>query len=588
MRYSHSSKISLLSLTLLIFSAGITEIVNPYSAKAVETKDNSASTFLNAQVTPQVTPQATPQTTPSPVNSELGNREGGDVTLWWLLFLCLGLPFLLAWLGSKRGVTTAKPSTLILTPETGHTARIYWELSPEKIQGLRRRGGENLVIRLTDVTNINPQITTPEMVQQVDCSLGNPLISLQVPEIDREYQAELGCVTNDGGWVSLAKSAPAYFPVPHLFLGGLGSGMVTAIGSTAINSFGPQSATQPEVTQPQVEEKVEVIENTPNPIPAEDLEVDLWQNDPSPNDPSPQIIADSGIEEAEVLPADAEINIPLPAVVPTVDDGSNSLNWGVVGGGAAVGVSQLQKDEIPIETPLPRINLIPSDEATIKVSWVLPESIKTIYQSRGGGNLVLRIYDVTGIDPEMPLTGIFCQFAVEETGLVRPLTLEDLPNNQQNQIDDLPSTETDRELFYGDYQGELGYLSATDEWLGIAISNRVRLPLVGETQIHLDIHTPEQGYIYWEIAPRDHQSLNSQGCRDLILRIHDSTNIDIDGQPPHTTQEYICKIDQGDRYVPIIIGDRPYADYIAELGYITNRGEWLRIIRSLHTRFFSL
>ena len=620
MRQSNSSKVSLLSLTLLIFSAGIMEIVSPYPAKAMETKDgNSAPAFLTAQVTPQVSPQATP----SPVNPELGNREGGDVTLWWLLLLCLGLPFLLAWLGSKRGATTEKSSTLILTPETGQTARIYWEISPEKIQGLRRRGSKNLAIRLTDVTNINPQVTNPQLVQQVDCSLSSPLISLQVPEIDREYQAELGCVTNDGGWVSLVKSAPAYFPALHPFLGGLGAGIVTAIGSTVINSFEPQNETPQEASLPKVVDKVDVGENPVNSLnstedagvidhPAGDLEVDLW------NDLSPPITADLGIEEPEVLLPKAEVmdnpeaidnpevkdidssvdsqtedileemNTPLPAIVPTVDDGGNSLDWGITGG---AGVVQLQKDdevkdEIVVDEPLPRINLLPSDESTINGSWILPESIKATYQNQGGSKLALRVYDVTGIDPERSLAGTFQQFAVEETGLITPLTLQDLPHNQHNQIKDLPNTETDSELLYRDYQGELGYLTATDEWLGVAKSNRVRLPLVGETQIQLDIHTPDQGYVYWEIAPRDEQSLKSQGCRDLILRIHDSTDIDIDCTPPHTTQEYAFDRDRRNFYVSIMIGDRSYGDYLAELGYITTTGEWRRIIRSLHTRFF--
>ncbi len=628
MRYSNSSKVSLLSLTLLIFSAGITEIVSPYPVKARETKEgNSAPAFLTAQVTPQVSPQATP----SPVNPELGNREGGDGTLWWLLLLCLGLPFLLAWLGSKRGATTEKSSTLILTPETGQTARVYWEISPEKIQGLRRQGGKNLAIRLTDVTNINPHVTNPQLVLQVDCSLSSPLISLQVPEVDREYQAELGCVTNDGGWVSLAKSAPAYFPALHPFLGGLGAGIVTAIGSTVINSFEPQNKTPQEASLPKVADKVDAdkVDIDENPVngssstkdagiidhPAQDLEVDLW------NDLSPPITPEVGIEEPEVLLPKAEVienleaidnpevkdidssidsqtedllegmNTPLPAIVPTVDDGGSSLDWGITGG--TTGVVQLQKDdevkdEIVVEEPLPRINLLPTDELTINGSWILPESIKATYQNQGGSKLALRVYDVTGIDPELSLAGTFQQFAVEETGLITPITLQDLPNDQPNQVKDLPNTKTDSELLYRDYQGELGYLTATDEWLGVAKSNRVRLPLVGKTQIQLNIHAPDQGYVYWEIAPRDEQSLESQGCRDLILRIHDSTDIDIDCTPPHNTQEYVCNRDQRNLYVSIMIGDRPYGDYIAELGYITPTGEWLRIIRSLHTRFFRL
>ncbi len=783
MRYSDSSelsKVSLLSFTLLIFSAGTVEVINPYPAKAASIKAvDDVPTLLLAQSTPPANPAVTPQTASSPVSAAPSNREGGDVTLWWLLFLCLGLPFVLIWLRSQIKTTTVKPSTLILTPETGSTARIYWEIPPEKIQGLRRRGGTNLTVRLMDVTNINPQVTNPEVVQQVPCSLGSPLISLQVPDVDREYQAELGCLTQDGGWISLAKSAPAYFPAPRPFLGGLGAGIVTAIGSNAISSYDAPSGTQAEASQPQVADKVtdkvdviddsppvaevaavidhptspaeeventEVIDHPPeaentqiidssaeevaekveiiDDDPARSLEANVWDEQASPattpittpiatetginagivapelepelltssseveseaspdqasseaidsppeiahpeaitliDSPSPEqlttaseVLSEAGPEaidsppeiahpeaidstlseqlttasdvvpeaspevietvtplplnedtisdeiaidsvepipgittpsDSEYLPPE-EVSLPLSSVVPTVDDSGSSLNWGVAGGAAAAEAAPpLPKEEVVPETPLPRVDLIPSDEVTINGSWVLAESTKANYENQGGIQLALRIYNVTGIDPEMPLAGDFWQFAVSETGLNSPLTFEDLPNNPSSNSS---HRGTDSEVSYGDYQGELGYLTATEQWLGIAKSNRVRLSLVGKTQIRLAMHTPNQGYVTWTIAPRDNQILKTQKINELRLRIYDVTNIDLDQVSANDTQEYTCELDQRDRYVTITVGDRPYADYIAELGYMTSTGEWLRISRSLHIRFFS-
>ena len=92
MRYSDSSdlsKVSLLSFTLLIFSAGIAEVINPHPAKAASIKAvDDVPTLLLAQSTPPANPAVTPQATSSPVSAVQSNREGGDVTLWWLLFLC--------------------------------------------------------------------------------------------------------------------------------------------------------------------------------------------------------------------------------------------------------------------------------------------------------------------------------------------------------------------------------------------------------------------------------------------------------------------------------------------------------------------
>jgi len=380
-----------------------------------------------------------------------GNKEGAEGNLWWLLLLCLGLPFLLAWLIWKVG-QKKKPSILVLTPEPGQSARAYWELDPEKIQNLRKQGEKNLTIRLTDVTNINPQVTNPALIAQIECSMGESLISFPIPEVDREYQAELGYVTTVGNWVSLAKSASTYFSAPRDFLGGLGgAGIVTAIGSNAIGSIDnqgsssgvsapvPTPATTPIPTQDTIQTKLEVAEDTGGTI--------------AP--PTPPIVQSPTVTTPQ--------SVPLNTAPP--DSLNISLNEGVAGG------------------------IIGGVAAAAVVS-----------QQEG---------------------------SIAESGIKR----------------------------------------------------------TGKTQIHLDKHALQEGYAYWDIAPEDHLFLESKGEGDMILRIHDATDIDIDFRPPHGTQEYVCDLEQYDRYVPIIIGDRPYADYIAELGYLTPTGIWLRVIRSLHTRF---
>ena len=67
----------------------------------------------------------------------------------------------------------------------------------------------------------------------------------------------------------------------------------------------------------------------------------------------------------------------------------------------------------------------------------------------------------------------------------------------------------------------------------------------------------------------------------MVLRIHDATDLDIDYQLPHSTQDYPCYETDQDKHVPIPTPDR---DYVAELGYLTAEGDWLQLIRSLHVR----
>ncbi len=88
-------------------------------------------------------------------------------------------------------------------------------------------------------------------------------------------------------------------------------------------------------------------------------------------------------------------------------------------------------------------------------------------------------------------------------------------------------------------------------------------------------------YAYWEVSEQYKQAARQQGGRRLMLRVHDATNLDIDQQPPHSTQEYALTDLDTDKHVPIPVSDR---DYIAELGYYTDDNQWIRIIRSFHVR----
>jgi phosphate transport system substrate-binding protein len=110
-----------------------------------------------------------------------------------------------------------------------------------------------------------------------------------------------------------------------------------------------------------------------------------------------------------------------------------------------------------------------------------------------------------------------------------------------------------------------------------------------DCRIILVPRTSDQAYAYWEVTHSYKEPLRQQGGKQLTLRIHDVTNIDIDYQPPHSTQEYSCLETDQDKHVPIPTGGSSYEnlgyrDYLAELGYFTDDKHWLKIIRSLHVR----
>ncbi len=92
------------------------------------------------------------------------------------------------------------------------------------------------------------------------------------------------------------------------------------------------------------------------------------------------------------------------------------------------------------------------------------------------------------------------------------------------------------------------------------------------------------GYVKWELSEVHKAALQEQGGRNLKLRIYDATALDLDTQDAHSIEEYDIHgwMNDHDKVVPIHQGDR---DYVAEVGYTTDDGRWLRLVRSQHVHF---
>ena len=101
------------------------------------------------------------------------------------------------------------------------------------------------------------------------------------------------------------------------------------------------------------------------------------------------------------------------------------------------------------------------------------------------------------------------------------------------------------------------------------------------SRIILVSRSPKTAYAYWGISSADRETVKRQGGTNLILRVYEVTNIDMDDIPAHSVQQFECDEKEQDHHVTIPLGDR---DYVAEVGYATADGRWLSIIRSLHVR----
>ena len=102
-----------------------------------------------------------------------------------------------------------------------------------------------------------------------------------------------------------------------------------------------------------------------------------------------------------------------------------------------------------------------------------------------------------------------------------------------------------------------------------------------ESRIVLMPRDPQWSYTYWDISNEHKEDLRRQGGQQLALRIYDVTDIDINGESPHSVQEYPCDELAREWYLPMPVSDR---DYAVDIGYRCADGRWLILARSAPVR----
>jgi hypothetical protein len=103
-------------------------------------------------------------------------------------------------------------SRIVLMPRDPQWAYAYWDIPNEHKSELRNQGGQNLVLRLYDVTDIDLAHQSPHSLQQFECDELARDWYLPIPVSDRDYILEIGYLTDDGRWLMLARSQPVRIP----------------------------------------------------------------------------------------------------------------------------------------------------------------------------------------------------------------------------------------------------------------------------------------------------------------------------------------------------------------------------------------
>ncbi len=254
-----------------------------------------------------------------------------------------------------------------------------------------------------------------------------------------------------------------------------------------------------------------------------------------------------------------------------------------------------------------RIVLTPRNCRDAYAYWELTNEVKAARNQRSNP-LMLRLYDVTGINLDRQQAHSMKQFEIADGDVDKHLPIE---------LDDR------------DYLVDLGYTGTNGEWVKIARSEHVRVPkcavgsglktgvaltgagvaaaaaaatltgkkpvetvparvpatvsgaaIADDSKLILVPRNCRDAYAYWELSDAKKAELTRHG-RNPFIRLYEVTNIDMDVTQAHSMKQFELGAGVNDMHLPIAVDDR---DYLVELGYTTSDNSWVKLARSEHVR----
>ncbi|MEG4056589.1 MULTISPECIES: DUF4912 domain-containing protein [unclassified Microcoleus] len=103
-------------------------------------------------------------------------------------------------------------SRVVLMPRDPEWAYTYWDIPNDRKEELRRQGGQQLALRIYDVTDVNLDIQSPHSIQEYPCDELAREWYVPIPVSDRDYAIDIGYRCADGRWLVLARSAEVRVP----------------------------------------------------------------------------------------------------------------------------------------------------------------------------------------------------------------------------------------------------------------------------------------------------------------------------------------------------------------------------------------
>ncbi|MEX0270803.1 DUF4912 domain-containing protein [Leptolyngbyaceae cyanobacterium UHCC 1019] len=421
----------------------------------------------------------TSQPSPSDSANPQDGRDGNFSWLWWLLLPLLGIPILVWWLKDRLGtsaggaaIAASEPpqnSRIILTPRNCQDAYAYWEVPEGAKKTLQKQGGKQLLLRLYDVTGIDIQHQPPHSMRQFECREGMQDTHLPIALDDRDYLVELGYITDDDRWLSLAHSVPVRVPPCSPGEQGLERGAIALASAPLVGGIAagataaiPQSSPDCRIIlSPRNCHDVyaywELAPTTQMALRREGREklairlCDVTNIDPDLQPPH-------SIRQFEFDARAQDVHLPI-----SVDNRDYLVELGYpIAGNRWVRLGRSEPVRVPQCNPTPmqstqesQIILAPHGGSNAYASWNLTDFQKKSALSQGGQKMALRLYDVTNINLDyQPPYGVY-EYECSETDHDRHLSI--------------PAGDRD-------YLIEIGYVTNEGRWLKLARSEAVYIP----------------------------------------------------------------------------------------------------------------
>ncbi len=539
--------------------------VNPDSEALIEAARAAAT--AEPAATPEPVATATPEATIEPAEVVPATPAPTRGLPWWPWLLALPLLGGLLWWLLKGRAPVAAPLAaaadrrIILTPRDCRDAYAYWELPESEVEALRQKNC-SLALKLHDVTDIaDVDRQAPHSTYSFDCdtvAVGDRHLPVAVD--NRDYLVELGYVGTDEAWHALARSAHVRVPACPSAVTPAAPGIGAAAAAAAVGGLGAAAIARPTETAAPAR-----IILTPRDCKNAYAYWELPQSTVDDLKTGSRALK-ARLYDVTELPGNStglnslqEFNAPLETpgdlhLPIAIDDRDYLIEVGYIDSNYQwQALAKSEPVRVPACSPLDTATAAAAAAAT-SVSTNLGNSLAGAGQAATGlvGDMQAKTADLTAGGAAALAGG-----AAAVAGL--GAAAAGLWNRTTDTVTD----------------------TVTDAIPAIPAGVGFRSDMGAESKIILVPRGTDAAYAYWEAAPEHKAALHQEGGKVMALRIHDATNLELDYQPPHATQEYILQESDQDRHVPITVPDR---DYVAELGYLTDGGQWLQLVRSLHVR----